>query len=138
MNDANQPESFSWGKLIIDMKIKGLPALIACHTEPLRYDANGPLLALQVNKALQELEDSPAMERLAAALKEYFGEDLDLQMSFGPARRSPAVIAFEKRVGRYAQAYNSIASDDLVAQIIQEFGAKVIVESVRPLRNTPL
>lgn len=136
MSDVNAPENFSWGKLIVDMKLKGLPALIACHTEPVQYDANGPSLVLQVNKNLQELHDSPAFTRLAEALKDHFGASLDLQITFGPATKSPASIAFDKRVGRYTQAYTAIAEDDLVARLIEEFGGKVIVESVKPVRRT--
>ncbi len=136
MSDMNTPESFSWGKLILDMRLKGLPALIACHTDPLRYDANGPKLSLQINKNLEELAGSPAMERLRTALQDHFGKELELEMGFGPARNSPASVAFEKRVGRYAQAYSTIAEDDFIAQIIQEFGGKVIVESVRPLKRS--
>lgn len=136
MIDSNTPENFSWGKLIVDMRLKGLPALIACHTEPVRYDANGPTLKLQVNKYLQELADSPSMERLTSALKDHFGESLQLEIDFGAASKSPASIAFDRRVGRYTQAYSSIAQDDMIAQIIAEFGGKVIVESVRPLKRS--
>ena len=135
MTDTNAPESFSWGKLIADMKLKGLSAMIACHTEPVRYDAAVPRLELQVVKNMQELVDSPAMERLAMALKDHFGEKLELEIGFGPAKRSPAAIAFEKRVGRFTQAYTNIAEDDLVAKLIEEFGARVIVESVTPARK---
>jgi DNA polymerase-3 subunit gamma/tau len=132
------PESFSWGKLILDMRLKGLAAMIACHTEPVIYDANGPKLTLEVNKTLEELKDSPGFTRMIQAIQDHFGENMHIVIGFGPAKRSPAAIAYEKRVNRYAQAYSTIAEDDFISRIIEEFGGKVIVESVRPLkRNTP-
>lgn len=134
-NNTNAPESFSWGKLIFDMKLQGLPAMIACHTEPLRYDANGPVLFLQVSKYLQELADTPAMDRLRSALKDHFGDALQLEISFGSASQSPAAIAFNRRVGHYTQAYSNIAQDDVIGQIIKEFGAKIIVESIHPVKR---
>lgn len=137
MSDVNTPESFSWGKLISDMKLTGLTAMIACHAEPVLYDANGPKLSLQINKSLQELSDSPAMNRLILCLKDHFGESLSLEIGFGPAVKSPAAVAYDRRITRYTQAYSSIAEDDVIAQIIAEFGGKVIVDSVRPLKTLP-
>lgn len=137
MNDTNAPQSFCWGKLITDMKLRGLSAMIACHTEPMRYDASIPRLELQVVQHMVELQDSPAMARLTGALQDYFGERLELEIGFGPAARSPAAIAYEKRVGRFNRAYTSISEDDFVAKLIEEYGAKVIVDSVKPIRRAP-
>lgn len=137
MSDTNAPQSFCWGKLISDMKLKGLSAMIACHTEPVRYDASVPRLELQVVQHMAELQDSPAMERMTRALQDHFGEKLELDIEFGPAKRSPAAIAYEKRVGRFSRAYTSISDDDFVSHLIEEYGAKVIVDSVKPVRRAP-
>lgn len=129
------PHSFSWGRLIIDMKLQGLSALIACYTEPISYDASIPALGLEINEHLAELGNSPAMDRLKNGLIEYFGEELQLSVTYGPARKSPAAQAQAERIRRFADAYSSIAKDDVVAQMIAQFGAKVVVETVQPTRK---
>ncbi len=128
----NAPMSFSWTRLIVDMKLTGLPAMMACHCAPVHYDASVPSLRLELAEPMAALIDSPAMQGVRAALTGYFGDALQLTIEPGEALKSPANIAQANRVGRFQLAYASIANDEFVRDLMREFGATVMVESVRP------
>lgn len=131
------PQSFSWARLIYDMQLRGLPAMVALHCAPTSYDASVPQLRLELNERMAGLLDSEPTMRLKAALTEYFGEDLDLAIALGPAANSPAARAEATHVGKYASAYEAFMKDATVRSLIEEFGASILVESVRPAEGAP-
>lgn len=124
------PQSFSWGRLIYDMKIRGVPAMIACHCEPKNYDAQKPFLQLELLDTMKAMEKSPSMQKLKDALTEFFGEDLQIEIVVGPAKKSPAVLAGEKRIGEQISAFQKIMTDSSVNDLIENWGAHVVVDTV--------
>jgi DNA polymerase-3 subunit gamma/tau len=126
------PSVFSWGRLIYDMQLRGLPAMLACHCQPLSYDAAVPHLVLEMHEQMRGISASPAMERLRAGLLEFFGEGLKLEIVYGPAPQAPAIRAQEAKVDKFAKVYSAFANDDFVNEMIEEFGASILIESVQP------
>lgn len=108
--------------------------MIAVFSEPVEYDADEPRLDLRIDHHFEALADSPHMQRLKDALTDHFGENLKVNVSYGPAK-SPAALAIAKRVDRFVGAYSVIANDDIVAKLVEDFDAKVIVESVKPAKR---
>lgn len=124
--------SFTWAKLVHDMQLTGLAKMVACFTEVKRYDSVALELDVEISSNFKAIEQHPAFSVLERQLRDYFGEDLALTVSFGPAKGSPANIAYVERIQQYSTAYTQLAQDDVVGRLIAEFGGKVIVESVRP------
>lgn len=127
------PQSFSWGRLIVEMRLTGFAAMIACHCEPVHYNADMPFLRIEVPEALDGFKQSQGMTQFTAALKDYFGESLELEMVPGPALKSPASLSAAKKVGAMTAAHELLMKDDFVQKMISEFGAKIFVESVAPV-----
>ena len=127
------PQSFSWGRLIADMKLRGIPAMIACNCEPTHYDATDaskPFLRLELLDAMKAMQHSPSMDQLKEALTEYFGENLQIEVVLGPALRSQSTLAGAKRITSQVIALETVMNDKLVQDMIKNFGAQILVESV--------
>lgn len=124
------PQSFTWGRVISDLKLAGVPALIACHCDPIGYDASVPHLQLELPHAMAALERSPSMLRLQESLKDFFGEGLHVEIVMGPAKNSLANVAAGKRIAGQLVALDAVMKDTQVHELLRDFGAKVLVESV--------
>lgn len=132
------PQSFSWGRLIVDSHLTGLPAMIACHVEPTFYNAEIPLLRLELPEPMKAFDKTPAMETFKTALREFFGDQLELDIVEGPALRSPASQASARKVDGLTKAYETIMNDDMVKELLRDFpGAKVLIESVKATPAAP-
>lgn len=128
------PQSFAYGRLIVETHLTGLAAMLACHCEPKFYNAEVPLLRLELNEAMSAMRDSPAMATFTIALKDYFGDHLELDIVEGPALKSPAALAAAKKVMGYVVAYDIIMKDDVVLALLKQFdSAKALIETVRPV-----
>lgn len=136
MTTQRAPQSFSWGRLIHDMNLTGVPALIACHCEPTHYDASQPLLQLQLMEGLQAFTTSPSMGKLKNALIDFFGENLKLDITSGPANRSPAALAGQKKIGEQADAMKILMGDKSISEMIEQFGAKIVIDTVEPIKGS--
>lgn len=124
------PPSFSWGRLIVEMKLTGLSAMIACHCEPVHYNAEIPFLRLEMPPGLDGLKGSPGMNRLSQALKNYFGENLELEISPGPAAGAPSVMASSKKIDAMSAAHQLIMNDEFVQKMLNDFGGKILTETI--------
>lgn len=127
---ARAPQTFSWGRLIFDMKLRGVPAMIACHCEPKNYDASKPFLQLELLDTMKGMEKSPSMQKLKDALSEFFGENLQLDIVVGPAVGSPASLAASKKINAQSAALEKIMTDTMVNEMIEKFGAQIVVDTV--------
>lgn len=124
------PQSFSWGRLIVEMRLTGFAAMIACHCEPVHYNAEMPFLRVEVPEALEGLRESASMKQFRSSLKDYFGESLELELVSGPALKSPASLSAAKKVGSMTAAHALLMKDEFVQKMIADFGAKIFIESI--------
>lgn len=124
------PKSFSWGRVIQESRLRGVPAMIACHCEPITYDSAKPALRLELKDEMRILQRSPAMGRLIDSLKEFFGEGLEVEITFGPAAKSPAALSGAKRIQGHVTALETVMRDDMVQEMIKKFGGQVVVDTV--------
>lgn len=127
---SRAPQSFSWGRLIFEMKLRGVPAMIACHCEPKNYDASKPFLQLELLDTMKALEKSPSMQRLKDALTERFGENLQIEVVVGPALKSPAALSGGKKISEQINALQKIMTDPMVNDMIEKWGAQIVVDTV--------
>lgn len=131
------PNSFSYGRLIVETRLTGLSAMIACHCEPVFYNAEIPLLRLEVPEALDAMKQSPAMAQFKSALTDYFGEGLELELVEGPALGSPAAMSAARKIDGLVKAHESLMKDDVINKMLKDFGGKVLVETIEPLMAVP-
>lgn len=129
-SESNAPQSFSWGRLILDMKLRGVPAMIACNCEPTFYDSTKPFLRLEILDTMKAMQNSPSMQRFKEALKDYFGDHLQIEIVPGAALQSPSALAGAQRITSQISALEAVMKDDMVQSMIKEWGGQILVESV--------
>lgn len=76
------------------------------------------------------------MIELTSVLKDYFGTDLDLQFTAGPALHSPLTLATARKTSGFAKAHETVMSDEIVNAMLEKFGGKILTETVRPIALT--
>ena len=106
--------------------------MLAQHTELLARDADG--MTLQVPEAHRHLLEKPYRDKLQSALEEHFGRRIKLEFALGEASgNTPAERADQERQARQKVAIEAIDRDPFVRELVENFDARVIDESIRPL-----
>ena len=84
----------------------------------------------QVLNGLRLLEANPH------ALHLEVGENLKLDITSGPANRSPAALAGQKKIGEQADAMKILMGDKSISEMIEQFGAKIVIDTVEPIKGS--
>lgn len=127
------PKAFSWLKVIHESGMSGLTAMLASHSAPVVYDPAIPMLKLEIHKSMMVFAETTGIENVRSHLMSHFGPDLVLETIFGEASASPAMMSQERKIQRLKNACEVVMTDKFSTDVANEFGAKVIVESVKPL-----
>ena len=133
----NAPKTFSWGRLIYELKLRGVPAMIAMHSEPVIYDSNKPYLRLEIEPSMIAIQKSPSMEQLKESLKDFFGDDLIVEMVAGPATKAPAALARGKKINGKIIALDQVMRDETIQMLIKKFNGEILIESIGATAQTP-
>ena len=133
MTTKKAPISFSYGRFIVESKITGLTAMLACHCDPVFYNADIPFIRIEMPPALNGFKESPAMKSFEMSLKSYFGEGLEIEFVNGPAANSPAYKQMNKKLTELKSVHQTIMNDDMIQKMVKDFGAKIIVDSIKPI-----
>jgi DNA polymerase-3 subunit gamma/tau len=121
----------NWRGLLDQLKL-GLARNLALNSELLSYDENTLRLAIQEkDKAML----SPMyQDKLALALQQHFGRKIRLEFSIsGSDANTPAKLVAQEKAHAQANAENAIEDDRFVQALINEFGASIIPNSIKPI-----
>jgi len=128
--------SAEWHELIPALKIGGMARMLAQHSELVEQDADR--LVLMVPEAHRHLLDKPYRDKLQAALEERFGRKLRVEFTLGQATgNTPAEREDQERQARQRTAIEAIDRDPFVRELVENFDARVVDESIRPLQPAP-
>jgi len=90
---------------------------------------------LRIAQAHQHLLDRTYQERLKAALESHFGGRLRLAIhTVQDTGATPAAIADRERQQRQEQAVAGIERDPFVRELVENFDARVIESSIKPVQ----
>jgi DNA polymerase-3 subunit gamma/tau len=135
---ANPPQeknaSFAgdWHSLVNQLKLGGMAKMLAQHCELKSFD-NG-LLELCVPQVHRHLMDKPYQDKLKAAVTEHFAEPVRLSITEGSVTGdTPAQIENREKQEKQSLAVAAIEQDPLVRTLVENFDAKVIESSIKPL-----
>lgn len=132
---AQAPQSFSYGRFIVESKMTGLSAMIACHCEPTFYNAETPFLRLEIPPKMMAFKGTAPMAIFEQAIRNFLGQNVELETIEGPAVGSPAAVSSAKKLTVMKGAYGLIMEDELVNSLLKEFGGKILVETVQPVNT---
>ncbi len=120
----------NWRGLLDDLKL-GLVRTLAQHCELISYDKNS--ISLSVPDSQKHLLVPNYQEKLASTISQYFDKKIKLQFSVGGTGNTPAKQICEEKAHAQANAESAIEDDSFVQALINDFGAQIIPNSIKPI-----
>ncbi|NOT66547.1 MAG: DNA polymerase III subunit gamma/tau [Methylotenera sp.] len=125
------PFNGNWRGLLDQLKL-GLARNLALNSELLSYDENTLRFAIQEKD--KGMLSPMYQDKLAQALQQYFGRKIRLEFSVsGSDANTPAKQVAQEKAHAQANAENAIEQDGFVQALINDFGASIIPNSIKPI-----
>ena len=122
-----------WQEVLSRLPLTGMARVLAQHCELVARDA--ARVELRIAQAHQHLLDRTYQERLKAALESHFGARLRLAIHVvQDTGGTPAALADRERQQRQEQAVAGIERDPFVRELVENFDARVIESSIKPVQ----
>ncbi|HVS27377.1 MAG TPA: DNA polymerase III subunit gamma/tau [Burkholderiales bacterium] len=122
-----------WAALVNQLELGGMAGMLAQHCELADYDAGS--FELRIPEPHQHLLEKLYQEKLKAALEDYFGEKLKIGFSVGSSNgNTPAEQENREREVRQTRAVQAIERDPFVRELIENFDARIIDSSIKPIQ----
>lgn len=125
-----QPDS--WSEILKHLGLTGMTKMFAHHCT--LQNVEGGVVLLALSQRHDSLKNDSVVTKLEKALGKYYNEDIKLKILLTDEDMdSPA--AREKRANeqRQLEAEASIASDPVVDELKEKFGAEVVPGSIKPV-----
>ncbi|MFM0733821.1 DNA polymerase III subunit gamma/tau [Paraburkholderia sediminicola] len=118
-----------WPALAVDLPLKGISYQLAFNSELMALEGN----TLKLNVPVPQYAEASQVAKLKVALVEKLGQNVDVLVEVGPARRTAAAHDAALRAQRQQEAEREIGADPFVQSLIREFGASIVPGSIRPI-----
>jgi DNA polymerase-3 subunit gamma/tau len=129
-NPSNNQFNGNWRGLVDELKL-GLARALAQHCELVGYDENS--ISLSVPETQKHLLLPNYQEKLGSAISQYFDKRIKLQFSIGGTGNTPARQISQEKAHAQANAESAIEEDTFVQALINDFGAQIIPNSIKPI-----
>jgi len=124
-----------WLELYLKLGLSGLTGSIAANCTLISVEGDHWLMHL--DPAQSALFNPTQQRRLNDALNQYHGRTLQLDIVLQkPEQETPAQAAFRRRAERQRAAEQSIHSDPLVQQLMQQFAAVIREGTIEPVEHS--
>jgi DNA polymerase-3 subunit gamma/tau len=120
----------NWRGLVEELKL-GLARELARHCEVITYDEYS--ISLGVPESQKHLLSPNYQEKLGSAISQYFDKKIKLQFSVGGTGNTPAKQISQEKAVAQANAEVAIEEDTFVQALINDFGATIIPNSIKPI-----
>jgi DNA polymerase-3 subunit gamma/tau len=91
---------------------------------------------IKLRVAVQSLAESPGKSRLCTVLSEYFGTAVQLDVEYGATGEDTArAVEQAQRAESQKQAEQAVQADPFVRDLMTEFGAHLVADSIRPVSS---
>jgi DNA polymerase-3 subunit gamma/tau len=120
----------NWRGLVDELKL-GLARALSQHCELIAYDENS--ISLSVPEAQKHLLLPNYQEKLSSAISQYFDKKIKLNFSIGGTGNTPAKQISQEKAHAQANAESAIEDDSFVQALINDFGASIIPNSIKPI-----
>ena len=127
------PAALDWGVLLSQLNVQGMAKELARHSTLENFSEGRMTLSLEPqNKHLQA--NRVALEKLQAALSDYFAQPLKLQVVLGAGgEATPAAVERHVKDTRQQTAVGAIEQDAFVREAQAELGAQIVEGSIKAL-----
>ena len=123
-----------WPKLTQQLKLTGMAKMLAQHSEAKVLSAEN--IELCVPDVHKHLLEKKYQDKIQAALNSYFGKPIVLNFSVGNlSGLTPVALQQRAEEEKQEQAIAAIEKDPIVQELIEQFDAKLIVPSIKPIQK---
>lgn len=119
-----------WRNLVDNLKL-GLARALSQHCELIGYDENS--ISLSVPEMQKHLLLPNYQEKLSTAINQYFDKKIKLHFSVGGTGNTPAQQINQEKAQAQSTAETAIEQDGFVQALINDFGAQIIPNSIKPI-----
>ena len=131
-SDSDSPE-FLWERDFRSLNIVGMPGNLASNAAMMR---SGDEVTLVLEEGHARLLNDRHREKILEALKDRFGDAIHVKIQEGETGgKTPAAWEEKSRQERQAAAELAIKGDPLVQAIVDRFDARVVENSIRPVKQ---
>jgi len=133
VSEANLPNfDGNWLQLAANLKLAGMAGMLAMHCE--LKSLIGSRIELSVPVEHKHLAEKVFIDKLRAALTNYFSTEIALQVAVGGAGGNTlAEVEARGRQAKQAEAVAAIEQDSFVRELVENLDARLIESSIRPV-----
>jgi DNA polymerase III subunit gamma/tau len=122
-----------WIAMMPELKLSGLAKMLAQHSEVKQVASNE--IEFCVPEAQKHLLDKDYQARVQDALRAHLGKPVRVKFSIGMVTgTTPAELENREKQERQSQAITAVESDPFVRELVEQFDAKIIVSSIKPIQ----
>jgi len=122
-----------WPALASQLKLSGMTRMLAQNCEVKNFSADG--IELCVPEPHRHLLEKAYQDKMKAALSEYYGKPVRLKFSVGSITgMTPAELENRDKQAKQSQAIAAIETDPFVRELVENFDAKLIASSIKPIQ----
>jgi len=124
------PRPEEWPQLVAGLPVAGLARELAAHSELLSSDDDH----FRLRVSIKSYAEAGSVERLRAVLTQHFGRPMRVSVEVGKTDGAvtAAALAEQARSEKQKSAEQAIYADPFVKELIENFGAQVEPQSIRP------
>lgn len=123
-----------WSALVAQLNIQGMARELARHCTLEKF-SDGQLVLMLVPQHKHLLTNKTAQEKLQAALVEYFGQAVRLQVLAGTRNEAtPAEIEQQAKQKLQRQAVDAIMQDPFVKEAQAQLDAQLLEDTIKPIQ----
>jgi DNA polymerase-3 subunit gamma/tau len=122
----------NWPALAAALTLRGVVQQLAQQSELLQCEDKGEAVLMHLRIPLETLRSAGAVDKLTAALTEYFSKTVRVTTEIGAVRQTANAQAVAEREARQRQAEESLTRDPFVQTMMREFGATIVPGSIKP------
>lgn len=133
-DDETASKTFNgdWRSLLDHLKL-GLARNLALNSALLSFDENTMRFAIQDKD--KGLLSPMYQDKLASALQQHFGRKIRLEFTVEGSVDTPAKQVAQEKAFAQSNAESAIENDGFVQALINDFGATIIPNSIKPISN---
>lgn len=123
-----------WPQLSQQLKLTGMAKMLAHHSEAKTIAEEK--IELCVPDVHKHLLEKKYQDKIQAALNSYFGKPVTLNFSTGSITGlTPVALQQREEEEKQANAIAAIEKDPVVQELIEQFDAKLIIPSIKPIEK---
>jgi DNA polymerase-3 subunit gamma/tau len=125
--------SGNWIAVLQELKLSGLAKMLAQNSEVKHVGEND--IEFCVPQTHKHLLNKDYQDRVQTALRAYLGKQVRLRFSVGVVTgKTPAELENREKQERQSQAITALESDPFVRELMEQFDAKLVVSSIKPIQ----